>query len=220
MKLEGKTINFLGDSITEGYGVSDIPNNRYDHIIKRKCGLSATHNFGIGGTRLAYQKTASDKTRHDLYFCGRAHDLNPDADITVVFGGTNDYGHGDAPFGERSDTTPNSFCGAVEWLMTFLKQTYPAQTLVFLTPARRAGDEFPSEHPMKLQDAKPLKEYVDVILEKGKAHGIPVLNLYDELKINPNKQEDRDAFAPDGLHFNDIGQEKIADLLIAFLQKL
>ena len=31
MELKGKTINFLGDSITEGVGVSDIQNNRYDN---------------------------------------------------------------------------------------------------------------------------------------------------------------------------------------------
>ena len=36
MDLKGKTINFLGDSITEGCGVSDVEANRYDNVIKRK----------------------------------------------------------------------------------------------------------------------------------------------------------------------------------------
>lgn len=32
MTLEGKIIDFLGDSITEGVGVEDCENNRYDNI--------------------------------------------------------------------------------------------------------------------------------------------------------------------------------------------
>ena len=35
MDLKGKTINFLGDSITEGCGVTDIEANRYDNVIKK-----------------------------------------------------------------------------------------------------------------------------------------------------------------------------------------
>lgn len=39
MKLEGKSIAFLGDSITEGTGVDDKENNRYDHVIQQRCSL-------------------------------------------------------------------------------------------------------------------------------------------------------------------------------------
>ena len=59
MELKGKVINFLGDSITEGSGVSDIANCRYDNVIHREYGLAAHNNYGIGGTRLAYQKNPS-----------------------------------------------------------------------------------------------------------------------------------------------------------------
>lgn len=99
MELKGKIIDFLGDSITEGVGVRDIENNRYDNILKRKYGLKAVYNYGIGGTRYAHQSKPSLKPRHDLCFCGRAFNLNPDADIIVVYGGVNDYIHGDAPIG-------------------------------------------------------------------------------------------------------------------------
>lgn len=105
MELEGKIINFLGDSITEGVGVTNL-NNRYDNRLKRQLHLKGVYNYGIGGTRLAHQSTPSEKPRHDLCFCGRAYDLNPNADITLVYGGVNDYIHGDAPFGNLTDATP------------------------------------------------------------------------------------------------------------------
>ena len=110
MILEGKKIAFLGDSITEGVGVSDRASNRYDNILKKSCGLAKTYNYGVSGTRLAHQSVPSEKPRFDLCFCGRAYDMANDADIVVVYGGINDYIHGDAPVGKIGDRTPATFC--------------------------------------------------------------------------------------------------------------
>ena len=62
---------FLGDSITEGIGVTDIANCRYDNRLAVMCQLSAVNNYGISGTRLAHQTHASPNPRKDLCFCGR-----------------------------------------------------------------------------------------------------------------------------------------------------
>ena len=224
MTLEGKIIDFLGDSITEGVGVEDCENNRYDNIIKVKCGLKAAYNYGIGGTRIAHQSRPSDKPRHDLCFCGRAYDLNPDADIIIVYGGVNDYIHGDAPFGKIGDKTPATFCGGVEFLMQLLSELYPGAKKVFMTPAHMQHDtmydEKPSNREMKSADAKPLFYYARVIEETGKKHGMPVLNLYERLPINPNIVEHKEKYTVDGLHFNDEGHKILADTLIEFIQKI
>lgn len=219
MNIEGKIINFIGDSITEGVGVEDALNNRYDNIIKKRCNLKATNNYGISGTRIAYQTAISENPSFDLYFCGRAYKIAPDADITVIFGGTNDYGHGDAPFGSMNDKTPDTFCGAVDFLMNSLKMIYPEMKFVFMTPARREGDEKPSEHPYKKNNSRPLKDYVEVIKEKGKEYDIPVLDLYENLGINPNDETEKIKYVPDGVHFNDEGHKLIADCLIDFIRK-
>ena len=42
MELNGKIIDFLGESITEGVGVSNREENRYDNRLKAKYGLKAT----------------------------------------------------------------------------------------------------------------------------------------------------------------------------------
>ena len=220
MILEGKIIDFFGDSITEGVGVTDRANNRFDKRIERECKLAATYNHGIGGTRFAHQSTPSDKPRHDLCFCGRAYDLNKQADVIVVFGATNDYGHGDAPFGTMEDQTPATFCGATYWLMNFLKTTYPNAQIVFMTPAHRKGDANPSKNSKKQPDAKPLAEYVKVIEARGAELGIPVLNLFEKLPIDPNNEDDRQTYTIDGLHFNDEGHALIAEQLIKFLKAL
>ncbi len=218
MILDGKIIDFLGDSITEGMGVTDIVNCRYDHVIKRKCNLKATYNYGISGTRLAHQSAPSECPRNDLCFCGRAYYLNRDADIIVVYGGVNDFIGGDAPIGSQEDKTPATFYGAVEFLMHFLKETYRDKTIVFMTPAR--CDRKPLSCKTQGKSALPLVDYVNIIVEKGKAHNIPVLNLYENLGIDPNNEEDREKYTADGLHFNEEGHEILADCLIDFLKSL
>ena len=224
MKLEGLTVNFLGDSITEGTGVTNIPENRYDNLLKRMYNLGATNNYGIGGTRLAHQEKPSEKPRYDLCFCGRAYNMDPSANLIVVYGGLNDYIHGDAYFGKMEDRTPETFCGAVYYLMELLKTLYPGTPVVFMTPAhcnfRGVSDREISPRPVKKPDAKPLVEYVRVIKDRGEELGIPVLDMFEKLGIDPNSEEDMIRYTEDGLHFNDDGHAFIAHALGDFLAAL
>jgi len=220
MNLQGLTINFLGDSITEGHGVDDVINNRYDNVMKVNCGLKEVRNYGIGGTRIAHQIRPSAEARWDLNFCGRAACMAPGADVIVVFGGTNDYGHGDAPFGKMGDCGRDTYCGAVRWLMQYLTANYPDSKIVFMTPAHRLGDLDPAVSEHRYYPSLPLKAYVDVIKETAKDFPIDVLDLYENLGIDPNREEDLNTYAPDGLHFNDAGQHVIAKKLQEFLEAL
>ena len=224
MELKGKIIDFLGDSITEGVGVTDRATNRYDNVMKRRYGLLAVYNHGIGGSRLAHQTKPSVKPRHDLCFCGRAYDLNREADIIVVYGGVNDYIHGDAYFGKMEDRTPETFCGAVYFLMNFLKTNYEGKQIVFMTPAhmhfKGISDKCLTGRPMKKPDSQPLSAYVEVIKARGEELGIPVLDLFEKLPIDPNNESDREKYTVDGLHFNDDGHEILANTLCDFLESL
>ncbi len=223
MELKGKIINFLGDSITEGVGVSDLY-NRYDNVIHRQYELAGHNNYGISGTRLAYQGAPSENPSFDLYFYGRAQKMAKNADIVVVYGGVNDYIHGDAYFGSMEDRTPVTFCGAVWCLMTSLKALYPGKPIVFMTPAhmhfKGVSDQEISARPMKKPDAKPLQAYVDVIKAMGAQVGVHVLDLFEHLGVDPNREEDRVAYTADGLHFNDAGHGYLAAALGKFLTSL
>lgn len=67
--------------------------------------------------------------------------MEPEADVIVVFGGTNDFGHGDAPLGTMSDRTPYTFYGACHVLIRKLLERYPEAELVFMTPLHRYVEE-------------------------------------------------------------------------------
>ena len=222
MELKGKTIDFLGDSLTEGLGL-DNPDNRYDRYIAIHCGLKRANNYGIGGSRIAHQTAPSEKARWDMDFCGRCWDMDPSADIIVVFGGTNDYGHGDAPFGKVGDTERNTFCGSVDHLIRTIKELYPAATLVMVAPGHRYDDDTnpPQEKLAKLGlVGKTLEEYGKAMVEIALRYEVPVLNLYEKLPIDPKKPEDREKYTLDGLHYNDLGHITVANCIMDFLKSL
>ena len=224
MELEGKVINFLGDSITEGIGVTNRLQNRFDNIIKRECGLRAVNNYGVGGSRIAYQSKPSENPRYDLYFCGRAITMDPHADIVVVYGGVNDYLHGDASMGAFGDKTPQTFYGGLYFLMDHLKKQYEGKTVIFVTPAHcnfyTGTDRAPSNHPYKPKDSYPLERYVAAIREMANYFELPVLDFYNDLGVDPNRPEDAEKYTTDGLHFNNNGHAVIAQKMKEFLSSL
>ena len=224
MNIKGFKVNFLGDSITEGAGVSDIASCRYDNRLGKLCELAAVNNYGIGGTRLAHQTKPSAKPRHDLCFCGRAFNMDKTADMVVVYGGVNDYIHGDAPFGEIGDKTPATFCGGVYFLMDYLRTAYEGKPIVFMTPARCSYGEVDcfktSPRDGKHPTSQPLIAYVKAIEETAKQFDIPVLNLYDKLGLDPHDEETYQRYTVDGLHFNDDGHAFIAERLKDFIESL
>lgn len=183
MELNGKKILFLGDSITEGCGTSGNEKT-FCSIIAHKYGAYCV-NYGIGGTRIARQSKQSAEERWDKDFCSRVATMQDEADAVVVFGGTNDYGHGDAPLGEMSDRTPYTFYGALHTLYTKLTGKYPGKQIVILTPLHRWNENNKRGEGGKAEDVGTLKDYVEAIREVAEYYSFPVLDLYAISGIQP-----------------------------------
>ena len=219
MKLnENVKICFLGDSITEGAGAS-CRENCFVSVFGRKTG-AVVKNFGIGGTRIARKETPSNNPKYDQCVLDRVDQLDEDADAVVVFGGTNDFGHGNGKLGTPSDpaTEEYTFYGAMRSLCLRLIRRYPTKPIVFLTPLHRKSEDA-TVNEIKIP-CRPLCDYVAVIREVCAEYSIPVLDLFAAAGIQPKIEEQRAAYCPDGLHPNDRGAELLADKIIAYLSAL
>lgn len=215
MELKGKIINFLGDSITEGAN-ADCPENAYHQVLARKCGLKLARNYGIGGTRIANQIAPSEEPLYDKWFCSRVAEME-DADAVVVFGGTNDYGHGDAPIGTFADRTDDTFYGALHNLYTSLIEKYAGKPIIVVTPLHRTEEDVVLEkHGVKTT----LKTYVEIIREVAEYYSLPVCDMYAASGLQPNVPVLNEMFFTDGLHPNTAGHEFLADRIAAFLKNL
>ena len=209
MELKDKKINFLGDSITEGVGASSYENCYFSQFAKKTGAVC--RNYGISGTRIARKKVPSDKPRYDLDFPSRVCEMDEDADIVVVFGGTNDYGHGDAPLGEPQDRTVWSFYGGLHVLYDALLERFPKAKIVILTPMVRREE---------VREGYALPPFVEAVRQVAGEYKLPVLDLYRDYPVDLRDADTMKKYMPDGLHPSDLGHSVLADMLIDYLKEL
>ena len=221
MDLTAKTVCFIGDSITQGCGASNEEKYGYVGLFKKAHPEATVYNFGIGGTRIAEQRVKPynpDAPHWDTNpFYTRLENMPNYADLICVFGGTNDYGHGDAPMGKFGDTTHDTFYGAVSELIIKLIDKYPYAKIVFFTPLHREAEFTTNSKP---DGDFCLKDYVLAIKETCEYYSIPVLDLYSVSGMQPEIPLIKELFMPDGLHPNDDGYRKLFNTIAAYVKTL
>ncbi len=215
MELEGKIINFLGDSITQGCGVSS-PQAIFHSLLKERYNLKEARNYGEGGTRIARQGEITSLVR-DRDFILRATNME-NADMVVVFGGTNDFGTGQAALGALEDKTMYTFYGGVQALIDVLKKQF--KHIVFITPLHRLNEDGKGAWKPEGVEQRPLCEYAQAVKEVCTRNSVPVLDLFFDDDLLGNDPEWCREYMPDGVHPNDKCHQIIAKKLGAFLENL
>ena len=109
--------------------------------------------------------------------------------------------------------------------MNYLRETYEGRPIIFMTPARcllrhEVDDLFPSVHAAKRVPGKPLKAYADVISETAVQFDVKVLDLYNDLGIDPHIPAHFEQYTTDGLHLNDEGHALLAEKLIDLIESI
>lgn len=211
MDISNKKVHFLGDSITEGHGASSAEKS-FVGLFKSAYPDAEITNYGVGGTRIAKKKVPSENFWWDLDFNARVKDMTKNADLVVIFGGTNDYGHGDAPMGQMGMQDEYTFYGATYSLYERLLVKYPNARFLVLTPLHRLGEE--KSNAM----GNSLKDYVHAIKEVAEYFAFPVLDLHAVSGINPAVANVQKQMMPDGLHPSDAGYRRLFDVLDSYIK--
>ncbi len=167
----------LGDSITfaqlpkQPYVPMKTP---YCEIVKDTLGLKAVNNYGICGSTIAkgYEP-----------MCERYVNMADGFDIVSVLGGGNDIVYG-VPIGTITDSTSDTFFGALNILAKGLKEKYPNAFIFFMTPLT-----FANEYPNRVL-------YINAMLEFCAENDFPVLDLYNECPFEDEMYKD----FSDGIH--------------------
>jgi len=210
-------ILFLGDSITEGAGASSSDKN-FVNLTAQKLNAKAL-NYGLGGSRIARQYHVSTCTIHNLDFNLRAEIMDPIADAVVIFGGTNDFGHGSAKLGSKTDTDVFTFYGAVNTLIDSLVKKYGKEKLLFVLPLPRTNqDVLDGDGPnYKLGVKATLKDYKNIMISSLEERNVKYVD-YSSYFPKPLTY-DNCGFYRDGLHPNDEGHKLLAELISKDLKR-
>lgn len=212
MKLEGKKIAFLGDSITRGAYLQN-ESDCYAELVRSAVNWGAFSNHSVPGSRIG-EYIGPDPKHIKGSFLERYPEMPEGMDIVVVFGGTNDFGIGNAPMGDRFTHDPYTFRGAVSLLMDRLKDKYPSATVVVILPLHRRNESIPNEFSGAI-----LEDYIQVIREKALDNGF----LICDLRTAPGLQGDNSYYSmlmEDGIHPLEEGHRLIAKELIRYLKEM
>lgn len=194
----GKVANFLGDSQTDDAG--NYKSVFFYDWLKDILGLSATNNYGYSGT------TIMPIEGQNRSFLERYTSMSNDADLIVVWGGTNDYQYGHA-LGEVNDTANTTFCGALNNLCKGLIAKYPQKSILFVTPTPRGNIA---------SAVATQKEYADAIIDVCAKYCIPVFDAFRKCNM-PIIADSTRRYTVDGLHLNNLGHEILGKSMANFI---
>jgi len=216
MDTKNKVVGFLGDSITEGVGTTSIENG-FVKIIEKKLNLKIALNYGVSGTRIAKQSNPTvDHLMWDYDFNSRARIMDKKLDLVIVFGGTNDFGHGDAEFGSLNDSTEYTFLGALNSLLAYLSKVYGSNKIIFFSPIRRKDEFLPNKYGLNKDHS--FKEYIQGIKWACACNNIKFVNMYDI--IDERLDDIYINGLADQVHPNDYGNKIISEIMMEEILKL
>ena len=216
-----KKIACLGDSITEGVNANGWQWHRYiDKWCKNNGTETTIVNLGIGGTSVCTSSYVTDTLKP---FVNRIATIPVDADVAIIFGGTNDWGN-NATLGTISDTGTETFYGAYKYMLEWLAVNRPNTKVLTVTPLKRyfrgGGTTWHNAQTTPNNKGQLLQDYVRAVKEVSNMYGIPCVDLHNESGLNPEIEVVRNKFIPDGLHPNEVGSEKIYGVILDKLRPL
>ena len=192
--LKNKSIFFIGDSITAGV---NCDGKTYWQLLEELLEFGSTTAMGVAGSCIS---STSDYGSDKAPLVNRFEEI-PEADLITIFMGTNDYGH-DTPIGTIDDSSDISFYGALNVIIPALMAKYPDAKIVFVTPIHRYGFGVNSatgeNHTL---DSEPngaghtLEEYAEAIKAVCEKYGAYVIDLYNELDVDPSSEDSRSLSA-------------------------
>ena len=208
----GKNVTFVGDSITAG---TNCDGKTYWELLQENLELGSVETMAIPGSCIS---ATSDYGNEYEPLINRFNDV-PESDLITIFMGTNDYGH-DTPLGTIDDITDVSFYGALNVIVPALQEKYPEAKIVFITPLHRYGfginsatGETHTFDSVSNGAGPTLEDYVNAIKAVCEKYNVSVIDLFNELELDPSAEETREYYMQDGLHPNAAGHRLISEYL-------
>lgn len=161
----------IGSSTTMGAHIE----RSYDEVVGELLGLKDTHNYGVSWSTVGHKENCGcnhpylpEDYIHDPMVY-RATEMEA-AEIIAICGGLNDFGV-ELPLGDIDDDTPYTFYGALNMLISSIKETYP-DSYVFLITGFNYFDGYTNKN------GDTWKSFNEAMIEVCEKQGIDCLDVY------------------------------------------
>ena len=128
-----------------------------------------------------------------------------------MFGGTNDFWHHSTALGNVTDSSTNTFCGALNYVLDYLQTNQPNAKILFVFPMHQYFSGNSDSHDFGYGT---LKDFRNKAKEVCEYRGVYMLDLYScsGTCVSINETQ-RDLYTIDGIHPNANGHSLIADII-------
>ncbi len=221
----GKKIAFLGDSMTQKM---DSSKTIYWEYLADLMEIEP-FVYGINGHQWDGIFKQAQKLKQEHSF---------DIDAIFIFAGTNDYNH-NLPLGNFYSETAkktnfngtmvtrkyrtlieddSTFCGRINKVMAFLKENYPDQQIIIMTPIHRGFAKFSEKNVQPEENFSNdlglyIDDYVNVLRNASSVWAVPLIDLYTLSGLHPVLDSNIKYFLnadTDRLHPNSAGNFRLA----------
>ena len=202
-----KRIQFLGDSITRGFGVAIT--KPFPETACEILGVDVV-NSGVDGSTMANGVGASNP------MALRLSEIDLDADAHVITYGTNDCRYGTL-LGLSTDTVNSTFYGAYLKVVDYIRKYAPQSRIILATPAHYGAGSIGT--PASGESAQ---TFAAAIQDIGRIKACPVIDLDGECGIDLRLKAHQNMYGDEGhdLHFSQNGYTAIGQYMAARLRGL
>lgn len=207
-KWYGKKISVLGDSILYGVGLTDRVKENITTLLANMTGAEVT-NHGISGTKVSGNDSKS--------FHNRFPSVSKGADLTIVFGGTNDYWHKATAIGDASTASdPNTFYGAITKIIDYHCTNNGNAQLLMVFPFNQAYGGTSCDHDYGYGSFKKFRDCMKEICDN---RGVPFLDLYSESGMDVAHNTTHKAlYTTDGVHGTAACHKRVAERMFSKIE--
>lgn len=180
--LKGKTVIFLGSSVTYGSAANGVSFadflEKEDGIISVKEAVSGTTLVdGDSSSYVSRMKTINKSIKADAFVCQLSTN---DASLKKPLGKVSESF-------DISDFDTQTVVGAIEYIISYARETWKCPVIFY------TGTKYDSELYGRM---------VDLLLEIQKKHNIGVLDLWNSDEMNAVSEDDYKYYMANGIHPN------------------
>lgn len=217
------TIQFFGDSITEGICGNVDEGGRFISYVNY---ANDYLKFGTCMNNGKAGRMFSDYGGEELSFSLNMGNMyNNSANVSVIFLGVNDYltSKEGKRYGDINATESTAgYIGSLRYTMKQLKANYPNQQIFFVTTYNLAKTS--NSTYSDITGSPTLNDYLDVLRKLVKENGYQLIELYDTGFMDCTDAATSSAYLADGIHPKDsgnqiLGEHIAAELSLYFSQK-
>ncbi|MBD5511174.1 MAG: SGNH/GDSL hydrolase family protein [Lachnospiraceae bacterium] len=209
-------INFIGDSITEGFGGSQDADGRqisYVNYVQEALQFGEVCNHGRGSATIAPYSDNDERAigAHEDEFFGSEYE------IAVFYAGVNDFLAGPEvkDFGVLDNGTTEGYCGELQRIVNVMKTKCPNTLFFFVTAYPTFAQASLHVKYINFEGIPTLDDYMNPIRIVAQRNGYPVIDIYNTGLMDTHDADTAENFLSDWIHPNDTGYRILGDHIAA-----